>query len=241
MSEFRYILTILSSGRPVYLERTLASYAQHLSPAPSAVYAYDDGETTPLAALYLPAAQEAWGGADWRSESSPVRLGQCAAQARCWQAASASEFEWAFHIEDDSVLLRPTDLRDLAAVLDAEPTLAQMALVRCPWGHEIEYGGYISQTPGHYERRETIIESGAQGCYRHLEWISTVRNWAHAPALFRTSLTREFPFPAEAGCETTIGPMIRARYPDAVFGLWGAGEPWSAHIGVERAPGSHGY
>src|SRR3990167_8683694 len=88
-----YILTILSSGRPVYLERTLASYAQFLKPPPSAVYLYDDGRSLkfspanePLQPLY-----DAWDVPvclSWTVESNPERLGQCAAQAECWQAAA---------------------------------------------------------------------------------------------------------------------------------------------------------
>lgn len=228
-----YVLTILSSGRPVYLERTLNSYMQFLNPEPSAVYLFNDGPCLkPLPLDLLPQAPD--------FEWSDSMLGQCSAQAYCWQAAAESEHEWAFHVEDDVVLLRPLDLRNLAAVMERESTLAQMALVRCPWGAEIEYGGYIPMVPGHYTRRQTACNTP-----RHrgelMEWIATTRNWANAPALYRTELARSYTWPARPGCETTVGPELIARDPDTVFGLWGAGEPWVAHIGVERAPGSHGY
>lgn len=233
----KYLLTLLSSGRPTYLERTLASYAQFLTPKPSAIYVYDDGATLPP---IMDVPLRAWKGTPSQREGLPQRLGQCAAQAHCWQAAAESDCEWVFHAEDDVVLLRPTDLRDLMTVLEDETEservhLAQMALVRCPWGSEIEFGGYIPMMPGLYERHEAGYADW------QAEWIETTRNWAHAPALFRTDLCRELRFPARRGCETKVGTMIRDKHPDAVFGLWGWGEPWVAHIGVERARGSHGY
>ena len=105
--------------------------------------------------------------------------------------------------------------------------------------------------PGLYERRETTLDAGNPtycayehaDCFveRHMEWIATRRNWSNT-GLWRTDLCRQHAWPAEPGCETTIGPQLLAsRGPDTVFGLWGWGEPWQAHIGLERAPGSHGY
>jgi len=199
-----YLLTVLRNGRDTYHERMLASFLQHVTPQPADVYEYDDRRTS---------------------------LGMCAAHAKCWNAAADSPLDWVFHIEEDMVILRPLELQRLAAVLDMHDHLKQMALVRCPWGFEIEHGGYIPQTPGWYER---------VGMYDH-GWIETTRNWATGPALFKTGLAREFPWDPSPGCETEIGPRILRDYPDAKFGLWGWGEPLCAHVGVERAPGSHGY
>lgn len=234
-----YLLTILSSGRPVYLERALASLARFLEPKPAAVYVFDDGDST---SARIPSELVERCDPGYRWHASPTRLGQCAAQAWCWQAAAESEHPWVFHMEDDYVLLRPTDIRELASVMEAVPTVAQMALVRTPWGAEVEHGGYIAQSPGWYERMETPAPWWhGQGLVPQYEWIAQVRNWTNAPALFRTDLARVVEFPAEPGCETTLGPRIREAFPGSVFGLCGWGEAWCSHIGVNRAPGSHGY
>ena len=82
-----YILTILSSGRPVYLERTLASYAKLLSPPPSAVYLYDDGRSLefsptnePLGPVY-----DAWRSGELDSWSLPsVTVTAPDATAKAW-------------------------------------------------------------------------------------------------------------------------------------------------------------
>jgi hypothetical protein len=218
-----YLLTVLSSGRSLYLERALVAAARFLIPSPAAVYVYDDG---------LEASAEAFAAfPDATVEGDPFRRGMCAAHTRCWEAAAASELDWVFHLEEDFVLLRPTRVDAIADVLTRHPHLAQMALVRTPWGREIEFGGYIPQMPGYYER----CTDGTA------EWIETTRNWATCPALLRTALTSEFAWSPLPGCETEIGPRIIASYPETKFGLWGGGEPHAAHIGVERAPGAHGY
>lgn len=251
-----YILTVLTNGRRTCFERSIHAFMQHVRPLPDRIYVFDDGgqtgegfvDETISAALVK---QDA--GAHLVYDESSRPLGMCAAHKNCHDFAATQfgedwEIDWAFHLEDDFVILRPVDLRDLAAVLDAEPTCKQMALVRCPWGKEIEFGGYIPHMPGHYERRkidlarETLrVGYAHDNDRRRLEWIATQRNWATNPALMRTELLRRYPWPAEPGCETTIGPRILEDEPDAVFGLWGWGEPWAAHIALERQPGAFGY
>lgn len=225
-----YLLTVLTNGRRECFERSLHAFLKHVTPRPSAVFVMDDGGQTDAEELVskLTPMASTW---PWQFESTPEPIGMCRAHGRCWAAAAASEYPWAFHLEDDQVLLRRTHLPDLAKVLDLEPALTQMALVRCPWGREIEHGGYIPQEPGWYTRTE------GHGC----EWIETTRNWCTAPSLFRTSLAREFPWPEEPGCETTIGPQIQAAGVGLKFGLWGGGEPHCAHIGVDRVPSAFGY
>lgn len=214
-----YILTVLTNGRPGYLARTLAAFQEHVSPQPDVVYIYDDGSRTPLDAF------AAYADADVAGESRLI--GMCAAHARCWGAARDSYLDWAFHIEDDYRILCPVDLAEIRDVLVETPHLAQMTLMRTPWGAEVEHGGYVAQTPGWYER--------------HPRWFETTRNWAAAPTLFRTELARKLDWPIEPGCETAIGPRIIAVKPEARFGIWGRGECQVAHLGVQRAQGSHGY
>lgn len=241
-----YLLTILTNGRRECFERAVHAFAQHASPAPSAIMVMDDGGQTGAAFVVETLAAAFRSPPPYAYEDSPAPIGMCKAHAHCWHAAATSDLPWVFHLEDDFVLLRPLQLDHLRETLEAEPTLTQLALVRTPWLREIPFGGYIPQFPGLYERRETIIPgvvmadhviSGAARAH----WIATTRNYATNPALCRTDLCRRYPWPLEGGCETLIGPAILEDRPDAVFGLWGWGEPWAAHIGVERQPGAYGY
>lgn len=221
----RYLLTVLTNGRPDYLRTTLVAFQDLVTPQPSDVYIFDDGLRTP------PEAFAGW--EDARIEGSPYVSGMCRAHASCWDAAARSDLGWAFHLEDDMRILCPIDLTDLEAVLGAEPHLKQMALMRTPWGAEVEHGGYVQQTPGWYIAKQNL--HGAR-------WFETARNWSCAPSLFRTETARAFPWSPEPGCETEIGPrMIDGTPGGAHFGIWGGGEIQVAHIGVERALGARGY
>lgn len=220
----RYILALMTNGRRECLERTLAGLKEHLSPTPDECFFHNDAGVTEYRDL-LDAT-----GWEWEVEDSRSAIGHCRSYDHLWQAAARSSCEHAFLVEDDQVLLRPVDLRDLAYVLRTTGTV-QMTLLRTPWGAEVPHGGYIPQEPGWYERCTDGVA----------EWIETTRNWACAPTLIRTDLAREFAWPLDPGCETTVGPQILQERPGATFGLWGWGEPWVAHVGVERAPGAHGY
>lgn len=234
----RILLGVLSCGRPDYLERTLASFSEFMRPRPSAVYIWDDGLATPRESL------SAFHDVDMLVEGNRERVGRCAGHARLWQATRWDAFahlDYLFTIEDDVVLLRPLDLDDLADLLNAEPTLAQLALVRCPWGAEIPYGGYIAQFPDRYERRFTTGVGIDENCEPTYEWIASTVDWTSSPALLPAALPREIDWPTNAGCEHELGPRILERRPDAVSGYWGWGEPWVAHIGIERVEGGYGY
>lgn len=226
----RYLFAMLSCGREEYVRRTLAAYAELLDPAPSAVYVYDDGGQTPLDAF------NAWD-VPVTVESLPYRVGRCAGHANLWRFAAASEFDYVWTVEDDILLLRPLNLRAVAELLELKPQVQQVALVRCPWGSEIYHGGYIPMRAGSdwYIRAGQVSDTGWW-----LEWIESTRDWTSSPALLRTSLPREVAWPEEAGCEGTLGPRILERHPEAVSAYWGLGEPWTAHIGLERVEGAHG-
>lgn len=192
----------------------MSALEEFLYPQPAEVFIFDDFET---------------------------RFGQCKAQSVCWWKAAESEYEWCVHFEEDLTPVRPIDVSALAFVMDANPFLFQMTLMRQAWAAEIPWAGYVAKDPGWYERDSTLGLTTTDGNWPIYEWMWTQRNWANAPTLFRTALAREFPWPEEPGCETTIGPQMLERYPEGKFGLWGWGESQVCHVGVERAPHSHGY
>jgi len=229
-----YMLAVLTCGRPEYLRRTLAAYAQFLHPKPTAVYVWDDGLQTPTDAYRAFAEVDRF-----VVEGEKRRIGRCSGHAHLWQAARRPEFsdiDWLFTVEDDIVLLRPLNLYHMAEVLLAEPTLEQLALVRCPWGAEVEHGGYIPMFPDRYTRRETHVDGSCPA-----RWTSSTIDWTSSPALLPASLPREIEWPGGSGCELKLGPRIMALRPDAVSGYFGLGEPWVAHLGMQRVEGGFGY
>lgn len=235
----KYLLAVLTCGRPDYLRRTLAAYARFLDPAPAAVYAYDDGDHTRPEVFQTPG----WEDVPVLVESGP-RVGRCAAYTNLWAASRMerhADIDWLFTVEDDILLLRPLNLRWLADVLRAEEDLAQLALVRAPWHPaEIETGGFIPLFEDRYERRQTEVPTregdGRAGVAR---WTASTYDWTSSPALLHASLPRQIDWP-DTDCDFGIGRRIVAENTDAVSGYWGWGEPWVAHIGLERVEGAKG-
>lgn len=229
----RYLLTVLTNGRTEYLERALASFEQFVRPKPTEIFVHVDGRHAAPRMLYdeMP----------WEVNQALDPVGFTMATKDCMDRAAQSDLEWFFHLEDDFVILRPLDLNHLREVIEREEHLKQMALVRTPWGAEVEHGGYIAKDPGWYTRRTTALWETIGRDERDAEWIATQRNFATNPALARTNFPREHPYPSVALSEGVYGFEIREREPEALFGLWGWGEPWCAHIGVDRQAGSHGY
>lgn len=224
----RYFLSLLTNGREECLERTLAAFEEFVTPRPSEIFIHIDGPFSPPRPLY--------GEMEWKVAQASTPVGFTYGTKDCYDEAAHSGFEWCFHMEDDMVIVRPVDLNHLREVLEVEKHVCQMALVRSPWGAEIPYGGYIAQHAEQYTRRQVATRGWGSA-----KWIEHVRNWTTNPALQRTSFLREHPFPVVQHSEGMYGFQIREQSPGTTFGLWGWGEPWCAHIGVDRQHGSHGY
>lgn len=261
--DFTYLLTILTNGRRDCFARTIAAYAAHVRPFPSSIFVVDDGGAT--GEDFVLDSLSVFDGADALYYAPEQVEGMCGAMTHIWRAGRASRHPWVFHLEDDQLILRPVNLRDLALVQASTwgmdtGSLAQMALVRCPWGAEIEHGGYIPKDPGWYTRwslqprldgytmapkkrplTPAVNPDSTRRRGGEFEWIETIRNWATSPALYRAELCQRIDWPQEPNCEGLFGHQLREAYPNTVFGLWGWGECWFSHLGVERAPGAHGY
>lgn len=164
------------------------------------------------------------------------RLGFGGAIAFIWaHLAEHSRAEWCLWWEDDFTADRRVPLDDMAALLVAQPHLAQVALRRQPWNaEERAAGGYVEAVPEWYVERE-------DGGHR---WLETTRNWTTNPSLFRRDLCA-LGWPDEGRSEGLYGFRLReAGLPwgvpgDAVrFGLYGGladGREWVRHIGAVRA------
>ncbi len=78
-------------------------------------------------------------------------LGFTGAVREGWRQALATDCTHIFHAELDFIYLRPVELAAMIAVLDAEPHLVQMALLRGPVNDvERRAGGVIEQHPDEY-------------------------------------------------------------------------------------------
>ncbi len=241
-----YRLVVLTHGDGPTLEDTLDSFGDHVQGRPPTdVVIVRDGPGY----TYVPSWQRHV--PTWRVlQVAPGPVGFCKATAYAWACGAAPGPEFVFYLEHDFRITRPVYLVAMAAVLDANPQLVQMALMRDAVNDaEKAAGGLFESRPGQYERRSTHIPleaspfrgSGAGG--RVIDPGVVTADWlehrAYAttnPSLMRRQFMADHPWPDyDAECEGRFGiDLVLSGYS---FGVWGTGEPWVEHIGARTGFG----
>lgn len=170
-----------------------------------------------LCGRYAPAFEIVSHGSNW---------GYTETLATVWEEiAEGFGSPYIFHLEEDFEMDRPVRLADLATVLEAEPMLAQIVLLRqACYPREYAAGGIIQEHPESYRQRK------AAG----VPYLEHERFFSANPCLYRRELT-EIGWPRAKHSEAVIGPMlVKLGYR---FAYLGRGEPWITHIGLERVGG----
>lgn len=133
-----------------------------------------------------------------------------------------------FMLEDDFTFNEDVYLGCLARVLDEQPHLTQMALLRQPWfGNEHAAGGLIEALE---QQGQTFTERG-DGLH---DWIEHRACFTGNPSLIpRRTFERDWP--EGAWSESQFGRLLFSD-PDACGAYWGRREdpPRVTHIGHER-------
>lgn len=217
----RYALMLITHGGAPHLAEVLESFAEHVAPRPYVRMALVDG-------LGRQPALEPLG--PWYVRCLREKQGFCRATGSAWQwCRMQTDVDWIVWLENDLRIDRPVDLTALAAVLDDNPLVAQMALMRQPVNAaEHAAGGVVASRPGEFTARQ----HPAGG------WLEQRSYWTTNVSLFRQSLTVEQEWPDGPGCEGRFG--IQLRDVGYSFGMWGDGEPWTTHLG-DRDPKGFGY
>lgn len=190
-------LVVISDRRDLYLPRCLASLDQHLRYRISQTVIIDDPDHRFTA-------------------SGAVREG--------WAQVDGVDF--ILHVEEDFVFTEPIDIGGMAAVLEAEPKLANLVLLRQSWSQpEYDAGGIIPLYADHMTDRVTA---------RH-PWVQHDRFFSLNPCLVpRRVYEQGFP----EGSEPAMTELLLEQ--GYTFGYWGARNdpPRCIHIGGVRAAGS---
>lgn len=212
---FRYRLIVITSGRRDCFANTVASFIKKVRPKPAEALVFDDGgQTGPDVVPH-----------GWQYRRSQRKVGFCGATAAGWKLAAEPGVDYIYWLEDDFLHNRAVDLTELAFVLEQEPQLAQMALMRQPVNaEEVAAGSFVRMRPGSYHRK------GSGG----MKWLEHGVNWTTNPALFSRGIAAEYGWPVIPECEGHFGIKLREERPGTTFGLWGDGDPW-VHHSCERA------
>lgn len=238
----RYRLIVLTHGDCAPLEATLASFAAHVTPAPESCVLVYDGPELYGALSPHPNLSAVETEIPWTIATMPEgrQGGFCAATRRAWSfgggenALSHQEHDHVFYLEHDFLFLRRVDLRDLAAPLDSNKRLAQMALMRDAVSEEEHAaGGLFELRRSGYQQLASFLPgpSGAPVEYlEHTAYLTT------NPSLMRRDWMADHPWPDyPQQCEGRFGIDLVAD--GWRFGAWGEGEPWVRHAGVRTGFG----
>lgn len=130
--------------------------------------------------------------------------------------------------EEDFILDDKLDLTNLEAILDADPTLAQVALQRQPWyANEKQHGLIGAQRVS----GRTFVDMGG--------WIKHDSGFTTNPSLINPAVF-EHEWPHGEWTEFQMSNKLRdAGFTFAYYGH--EGEQYVTHIGYERADTSGGY
>jgi hypothetical protein len=100
-----------------------------------------------------------WNFPDFELACTPQRQGFAKAVRFAREIALASGQPWIWWHEDDFVLNGPTDLAAMAGLLEANPQLQQLALLRQAWWQgEIDAGGIIPERADKFTQRDGYVE-----------------------------------------------------------------------------------
>lgn len=189
-------LLLISDGREDYLRRTQASAAANLPDFAHVVHIDDTHHT----------------------------LGFAGAIQAGWDLLP-DDCDYVFHLEADFTFNRPVPLDDMIGVLQGNPHLTQLALLRQPWNRAEQLaGGVWQQHPDSYTRH---------GAYP-AQWMEHARFWTTNPCLYPRWVA-ERGWPQVPQSEGMFGLKLFAEDPARRAGYWGAGEEWVTHVGQERA------
>jgi hypothetical protein len=141
-------LLVFTDGRFDYLDRTLTSAETHLKGDIGIRVIVNDAFQDEA---HLSHIRSRW--PEYLVVTSDHKLGFSGAIQLGWDALRDSGFPitHVFHLEGDFTFNDDVDLHEMARILDLNPELAQLALLRQPWNEEEKAaGGIIQRNPGFY-------------------------------------------------------------------------------------------
>lgn len=222
----RYTLALLTHGDAPHLDRTLESFAAHVTPEPTTRVCLIDGPGRAPAVEPL---------GPWLIEQHDRQQGFCASTRDLWSlAVRASVLEGNAHVmwlENDFVFDRQVSVEEMAIVMGVG-RYAQVSLMRQPVNRaEVEAGGVLEALDATAELM-TLTGPG----HDPIEWLEHRAYFTTNPSLLSTVTMLHFPWPGIGSeCEGRFGLMLRER--GHRFAVIGDGTPWVTHLGERSGRG----
>jgi hypothetical protein len=128
------------------------------------------------------------------------------------------DIDYVFHLEDDFIFPDVVDIELMIEILEYEPELAQVALLRQPWSpEEQQAGGIYSIEPERFKQKYGFVQQS------HL--------FTFNPCLYPIGVARDY----RAGLEADLTANLLSD--DWRFGYLGelGDDPKTIHIGIRRS------
>lgn len=215
MSRPRITLMCITDGRWDYLQQTIASAEEMLDwPFHYKLLVDDSGSATETCPQFD----------GWRYLKNPERRGLAGAIASGWEFIPPTT-DYVFHLEDDFTFPAPVPIADMVQALEADSSLAQVALLRQPWSPEEQHAGSI-----YAMNRGVYSTSKATG----VELVTHRRLFTFNPSLYPRAICDY-----GAGLEQEVTDALLAHgYRFSYLGGI-SDDPRCLHIGVRRSAGYH--
>lgn len=171
-------------------------------------------------------------------DDSAHQLGFCGAIREGWaKLRELPGWDYVIHVEEDWLFDRPVPLGLMADLLDAQPQLAQVALMRGPVAPaELKAGSLVAMWPDEYARKTFFAEphpdDPAPNMSRALDYLEHRLYFTTNPSLYRRELVEQNTWPEGPGCEAAFTRRMVAD--GRSFACLGHGEPWITHTGTKR-------
>jgi len=199
-------LMVITDGRWDYLQRTLESAAVALDwPWYQKILVDDSGE------------EKGFSPDGFEFVKNTPRRGLAGAIQSGWDALD-KDIDYVFHLEDDFIFPDVVDIELMIEILEYEPELAQVALLRQPWSpEEQQAGGIYSIEPERFKQKYGFVQQS------HL--------FTFNPCLYPIGVARDY----RAGLEAELTANLLAD--DWRFGYLGelGDDPKTIHIGIRRS------
>lgn len=215
-----FALLVFTDGRFDCLNRTLDSFEQKMGFGQFDQMVMIDDSADPQ---YREKLVEVFEPKGFRVVSERRRRGFAGAVQAGWNEVKPW-VDYIFHLEDDFVLEQELDVNELAELMEREPYITQVALLRQAWNEEEKAaGGIIQANPDDFH----------QLCNESHDWIEHRKFWTTNPSLYPRWLVRRG-WPQGQHSEGRFGVDLFSQDPNRVSAFWGDGESWVTHIGEER-------
>jgi len=190
----RICLMIVTDGRYGVLERTLDSFFRMAEFIPAKGLMIDDSGDIRYAE-YLESLRPKLGGIAIYHHRS--RIGFCETVAHGWSLVG-EDAGYIFHLEDDFEFIEPVPLTEMVMILESDPKLAQIALVRQAWNDEEKAAGGLLNL-----HRRCLQPQETNG----RKWFLHHRCFTTNPSLYPRHIT-EKGWPSGPYCEGKFGIKV---------------------------------